>query len=75
MPIMLARQIKNLAEFVSWLDEDQQALFVKNFNLPKEDPNYQDWVKYKGGLTLKMQKNEKFSDVLEKLQELRLGAN
>ena len=73
MPVLLKRQIKNLAEFITWLDEDQQALFATGLKMDDSDTTYQEYSVYKQALTLKMQENSKFSDVLERLQELRMG--
>lgn len=73
MPIILKKQTKNIAEFVSWLDEDQQALFSKKLTLDEADPSFAEWKKYKSGLLLQLQKNDKFQKVLERLQELRMG--
>ena len=71
---MLKKNVKNLVEFICWLDEDQQALFAKNITVDEADPNYLEFKTYKSGLMLKMQANDKFADVLERLQELRTGA-
>ena len=73
MPVLLKRNTKNLVEFICWLEEDQQALFSKNLNLDEAAPNYAEWKAYKKGLMLKLQSNEKFTEVLERLQELRMG--
>lgn len=73
MPVLLKKNTKNLVEFICWLEEDQQALFSKKLTLDEADTNYEEWKAYKKGLMLKLQSNDKFTDVLERLQELRMG--
>lgn len=73
MPVMLKKNVKNLVEFICWLDEDQQALFAKNFVVDESDPNFEEFKAYKSGVMLNLQANDKFSEVLERLQELRTG--
>lgn len=73
MPVFLKRQVTNFAEFTDWLEEDQQALISKKLTIEESDPSYPEWKNYKDGLMLKMQSNDKFAKVLDRIQELRLG--
>ena len=72
-PVLLNKQVKNIAEFITWLDEDQQALFTSGLKMEESDPSFEEYKSYKQALVKKMQENPKFEDVLERLQELRMG--
>ena len=73
MPVFLKKQVANFGEFVSWLEEDQQALISKKLHIEESDPNYAEWKMYKDKLMLKMQSDDKFAKVLDRIQELRIG--
>ncbi len=70
-PVLVERQLKNLVEFVCWIDEDQQALFGQKLeDMDKDSPEYAEWEVYKKGLMLSLQKFERFNDILRRLKQL-----
>jgi hypothetical protein len=75
MPVLVDKGIKNIAEFIAWLTEDHQALFSKKLTLDESSPDFADWRAYKDkDLMPRLQKHEKFNELIGRLQELRFGA-
>ena len=72
-PILGKNQVRNLVDFLDWLEEDQQALFSKGLLLDTSDPDYAEFSEFKKKLMMELQKHDKFTALIERLQELRSG--
>ena len=74
-PVLTKGKVKNLVDFLDWLEEDQQALFSKGLLVDSSDPDYGEIVEFKKRLMNELQKHDKFTSLIERLQELRTGAD